>query len=76
MPALVSRPEQVTPAWLTDVLREAGALARDARVVALDATPIGTGQVGANVRFVLTYDGEPGPSTVLSLIHISEPTRH
>jgi hypothetical protein len=73
VPALVSRPEQVTPAWLTDVLREAGALARDARVVALDATPIGTGQVGANVRFVLTYDGEPGPSTVVCKFASADP---
>ncbi len=73
MPTLVSRPEQVTPAWLTDVLREAGALGRDSRVVSFDATPIGTGQVGANVRFVLTYDGEPGPPTVVCKFASADP---
>jgi hypothetical protein len=73
VPALVSRPEQVTPAWLTDVLREAGALGRDSRVASFDATAIGTGQVGANVRFVLTYDGEPGPSTVVCKFSSADP---
>ena len=73
MPALVSRPEQVTAQWLTDVLREAGALGIDARVVAFDATPIGTGQVGANVRFALDYDGAPGPPTVVCKFASADP---
>jgi hypothetical protein len=73
VPSLVSRPEQVTPVWLTDVLREAGALGRDSRVASFDATPIGTGQVGANVRFVLTYDGEPGPPTVVCKFSSADP---
>ena len=73
MPALVSRPEQVTPQWLTDVLREAGALGIDSRVVAFDATPIGTGQVGANVRFALDYDGAPGPPTVVCKFASADP---
>ena len=73
MPALVSRPEQVTPQWLTDVLREAGALGIDSRVVAFDATPIGTGQVGANVRFALDYDGSPGPPTVVCKFASADP---
>lgn len=73
MPTLVSRPEQVTPQWLTDVLREAGALSVDSRVVGFDATPIGTGQVGANVRFALSYDGDPGPSTVVCKFASADP---
>ncbi len=73
MPTLISQPEQVTSAWLTDVLREAGALGGDSRVTSLDATPIGTGQVGANVRFVLTYDGEPGPPSVVCKFASADP---
>ena len=73
MPPLVSRPEQVTPAWLTDVLREAGALGAEAHVVAFDATSIGTGQVGANVRFALRYDGAPGPSSVVCKFASADP---
>jgi hypothetical protein len=73
VPPLVSRPEQVTPQWLTDVLREARALGIDSRVVAFDATPIGTGQVGANVRFALDYDGAPGPQTVVCKFASADP---
>ena len=73
MPTLVSRPEQVTPEWLTHVLREGGALSIDSRVVAFDAAPIGTGQVGANVRFALAYDGEPGPQTVVCKFASADP---
>jgi Phosphotransferase enzyme family len=73
VPTLVSRPDQVTPAWLTDVLREAGALDVGARVEGFEATSIGTGQVGANVRFVLTYDGQPGPPTVVCKFASADP---
>ena len=73
MPALVSRPEQVTPTWLTEVLRESGALADGAQVVGFEATAIGTGQVGANVRFALTYEGEPGPPTVVCKFASADP---
>ena len=65
-PKLVDDPDLVTPAWLTDVLRHGGAIGDDARVVAFTASYIGTGQVGANVRYALTYDGPPGPPTIVA----------
>src|SRR4051794_27965531 len=64
-PELVGDPALVTPQWLTDVLRYGDAIGDDALVVAFDPSYIGTGQVGANVRYVLTYDGTPGPRTVV-----------
>jgi hypothetical protein len=59
-------PDEVTAEWLTEVLRGAGALG-DGRVVDLAAAPIGTGQVGANIRYRLGYDpaGAAGPATVV-----------
>ena len=62
---LVADPDRVTPQWLTDVLRSGGALGDATSVVAFNATYIGTGQVGANVRYALTYDGAPGPPTIV-----------
>jgi hypothetical protein len=57
----------VTPEWLTDVLRHAGAIGADTQVTSFETSSIGTGQVGANVRYTLTYDRtEPqGPATVV-----------
>jgi hypothetical protein len=59
-PTLITRPDQVTPEWLTLVLQHVG---RDGRVEAFDAVTIGTGQVGENVRFTLSGSGVP-PSVV------------
>lgn len=42
-------PDQVTPAWLTEVL--------GAPVDAAEVTPIGTGQTGATYRIAVTYSG-------------------
>ena len=50
IPKLVSNPEQITPQWLTQVLRQAG---RDCEVSDFTMKSIGTGQVGENVRFSL-----------------------
>lgn len=62
---LISNPDDVTPDWLTDVLRASGAVG-DGRVVGIASESVGTGQVGDSVRFSLTYD-EPdaGPPTVV-----------
>ena len=49
----------VTPEWLTDVLRQAGALAESAAVRSFEMAPIGTGQMADTTRFTLTLD-EPG----------------
>ena len=47
----VVRIEHVTAHWLSDLL--------NANVEALDAVPVGTGQVGATYRLMLTGDGVP-----------------
>jgi hypothetical protein len=73
-PPLVADPELVTPAWLTDVLHHGGAIGGDTRVTAFEAAPIGTGQVGANVRYTLTYDGPPGPPSVVGKFSSRDPT--
>ena len=66
MTALVHDPEQVTAGWLTEVLAESGAVS-DQRVAGFEARPIGTGQVGCNIRYVLRYDRPgPGPDTVVA----------
>jgi hypothetical protein len=54
-PGPVYDPDAVTGDWLTGVLELAGVL-HGARVVAVDQEDIGTGQVGANVRYRLRYD--------------------
>jgi hypothetical protein len=56
-PPLVADPELVTPEWLTFVLRHAGAIGADTKVSSFETSDIGTGQVGANVRYTLGYDG-------------------
>ncbi|HWE56256.1 MAG TPA: phosphotransferase [Acidimicrobiales bacterium] len=65
MTSAVWDPDDVTPAWLQAVLEESGAL-RKGTIAAVDAQPIGTGQVGSNVRYRLTYSGETdGPASVV-----------
>ena len=56
-PAPVYSPDDVTSDWLSEVLTAAGVL-DTAQVVDFDAEDIGTGQVGANVRFTLRYDSD------------------
>jgi hypothetical protein len=57
----------VTPEWLTHVLRHAGAIDAATEVSSFEASSIGTGQVGANVRYALSYDraGPKAPATVV-----------
>lgn len=64
MTDIPSRPDLVTPGWLTAKLRESDALpAGD--VTGLSWEPIGTGQVGDSARFHLTYSGgATGPATL------------
>jgi hypothetical protein len=70
---LVADPDLVTPEWLTEVLHHGGAISDGTRVVAFDASYIGTGQVGANVRYALTYDGAPGPATIVAKYSSRDP---
>lgn len=63
MNAFPAHPGAVTVEWLTDRLREGGAL-DTGRVSAVTWEPIGTGQVGDSVRFRLQYEGGEGPLTL------------
>lgn len=64
--ALPAGPEAVTAGWLTDVLHGAGT-ACGQRVVEVTGTVVGTGQVGENVRYRLTYDHPgDGPASVVA----------
>jgi hypothetical protein len=73
-PHLVSRPDDVTPQWLTDVLRHADAISNDTKVVGAHGKAIGTGQVGASVRYTLTYEGDnAGPATLVCKFASADP---
>src|SRR4051794_13737880 len=54
--AIVTTPKEITPEWLTEVLRAGGHL-DGAAVTAVDARPLGTGQMCDSLRMRLTYDG-------------------
>ncbi len=56
-PGIVTDPADVTPEWLTDVLRAGG---HDVSVASLTTDPVGTGQMAHNERFTIAYNGEPG----------------
>jgi hypothetical protein len=72
-PPLVADPELVTPDWLTDVLRHGGAVGDDTQVSGFEAVSIGSGQVGANIRYTLVYDGEPGPASIVCKFSSRDP---
>ena len=59
VPPLLRHASDVTPEWLTDVLRQAGALTQGVAVRSFETAPIGTGQMADTTRFTLTLD-EPG----------------
>lgn len=60
-------PDELTAGWLTDALRESGALSSGS-VTSFTTTPIGTGQMGDAFRIGLGYDrSEPdAPATVVA----------
>jgi hypothetical protein len=62
--------DQLTPAWLTDVLRASGALPAGGRVAAVDAQPLaaGGGLIGVVARARLGYSGDAGaaPRTLIA----------
>jgi hypothetical protein len=72
-PQIISDPAQVTPAWLGEVLRYAGAA--DGEVTGFDAKTVGTGQMGRNVRFTLQWrDAAPdAPATVVGKFPSDDP---
>ena len=63
--APVYDPGSITAQWLTEVLREAGAIG-ERTVVSVGTEAVGTGQVGCNIRCRIEYDREgPGPDSVM-----------
>lgn len=72
-PALVADPALVTSEWLTDVLRHGGAIGDATKVTSFGAKAIGTGQVGANVRYQLAYEGTPGPASIVCKFSARDP---
>jgi aminoglycoside/choline kinase family phosphotransferase len=72
--AIADRPEGLTPEWLTAALAAGGHLG-EARVVAAETTPVGTGQMCDSVRVALTYDGPTdGPPTLVAKQPAADPT--
>jgi hypothetical protein len=66
MTPIVDTTNELTPEWFTEVLRGNGTLGADDSVVVVDATVIGTGQVGFVVRAQLGYDGAAsGPASLI-----------
>lgn len=63
---VIDSPEAVTPEWMTGALQQTGHL-DSGRVVSLTCKIIGTGKMGDNARFTLTYDvdGADAPATVV-----------
>lgn len=72
-PGLRATPEAVDPAWMTDVLRHAGAL-QSARVTDLTWKSVGAGMLGDSIRFDLRYDRDEGaPASVVGKFPSSDP---
>jgi len=79
MPDISSSPvvgiDDITPAWLTDVLTAAGTI-DDVAVIEIARDPVGAGQVGDTYRLALTYghDDHDGPSSVVAKVSAADPT--
>ncbi|MDJ0785180.1 MAG: phosphotransferase [Myxococcota bacterium] len=72
-PGIPASPDAVDADWLTACLRHGGDPA--ARVVDFDATDVGTGQVGRNVRFALQLEGasEATPGSLVAKFPSDDP---
>ena len=70
-----SDPFAIDAAWLTNVLEDAG-VARGAKVLDVElVTFVGTGQMGRNVRFSITWENAEGrPATVVGKFPTDDPT--
>lgn len=70
---IADTPDGLTPAWLSEVLGGAGVL-DEARITAVDATPIGTGQMCDSLRLRLSYDRETAaPPTMIAKLPAADP---
>ncbi len=70
-PGIIAEPEDITPPWLTAVLRHGGV---EADVRSFVAKDIGTGQVGRSVRFTLDYSRGAGPASIVGKFASTDPT--
>ncbi len=70
MPTICSRPRNVSAHWLSSVLQHAGF---DAEVESFRQTNVGTGQVGQNVRFNLSYGRGQGPQSIVGKFVSDDP---
>ena len=70
-PQIVADPADVSAAWLTEVLANGGI---QATIADFSASNIGTGQVGQNVRFELTYGAGHGPRSIVGKFASADPT--
>lgn len=74
MVAIASSTDDITPAWLTAALRESGYLSQGS-VTAAEFEIIGTGKMGDNARYTLSYDGDYGaPATLIAKLPASDET--
>ncbi len=66
-PPVIVQPEEITPGWLTSVLRSVG---HDVSVADCRSEPVGTGQMAHNERIFVDYDGPAAglPSTFVAKI--------
>ena len=68
---LIDNPNDVTADWLTKVLNNAG---YSGSIASFTKKNVGTGQVGQNVRFTLTFDGDrSAPDTIVGKFPSSDP---
>jgi hypothetical protein len=69
-------PRDLTPEWLTAALAaSAPDRLRGAGVVAVDVTPVGTGQMSDSLRLALRYDRRCGvPATLVAKLAATDPT--
>ena len=73
MPALVSDPALVTPEWLTEVLRESGHIEAGTTVTTVEGRRVGTGLVGQNIAFSVSYEGGSGPASLVAKLPSPDP---
>lgn len=74
MVVMASSADQITPQWLTLALRESGDLP-EGHVIAAEHKIIGTGKMGDNARFTLSYDGEySAPATLIAKLPATDET--
>jgi hypothetical protein len=71
--AIADTPDLLTPEWLTAALAEH---LGGGRVTAVDATPVGTGQMCDSLRLALTCEGAPAsiPASIVAKLPAADPT--